>query len=156
MSTGREPPAGRLQPEKLSVEFRGVGPTFPIVGRRYTLTHSDRTADLFLTVGTEYAWERLGPMRDEVLAAWRMVDNKPVLWVQVLVAASETGPVSAGIRNQIFRRELPLALQAIRFGDRALFEISPALDNAPVVVEFRSACPWFSRVEDWGRLADYR
>lgn len=38
----------KLNPEKLSVEFRdGVTGTEPILGRRYTLTHSDITAELF-------------------------------------------------------------------------------------------------------------
>jgi hypothetical protein len=38
----------KLNPEKLSVEFRqGVTPTEPIILRRYTLTHSDITAELF-------------------------------------------------------------------------------------------------------------
>ena len=42
----------KLNPEKLSVEFRdGVTNTEPILGRRYTLTHSDITAELFLTIG---------------------------------------------------------------------------------------------------------
>lgn len=38
----------KLNPEKLSVEFR-VGVTFAelIIPRRYTLTHSDITAELF-------------------------------------------------------------------------------------------------------------
>ena len=42
----------RLKPEKLSVEFRkGVTTTEPIIPRRYTLTPSYITADLFLTIG---------------------------------------------------------------------------------------------------------
>lgn len=41
--------------------------------RRYTLTHSDRTADLFLTIGPEYIFDQFKGlyarlMRDEVLA----------------------------------------------------------------------------------------
>ncbi len=38
----------KLNTDKLSVEFRnGVTSTEPILGRRYTLTHSDITAELF-------------------------------------------------------------------------------------------------------------
>ena len=59
----------KLNPEKLHVEFRqGVTPTEPIMPRRYTLTHSDVTAELFLTVGPEYAYDKITQMRDEVLA----------------------------------------------------------------------------------------
>jgi hypothetical protein len=58
----------KLNPEKLSVEFRqGVTPTEPIIPRRYTLTHSDITAELFLTIGSYYAYDKITAMRDEVL-----------------------------------------------------------------------------------------
>ncbi len=61
----------KLNPEKLSVEFRdGVTNTEPILGRRYTLTHSDITAELFLTIGLTYAYDKIDAMRDEVLGEW--------------------------------------------------------------------------------------
>ncbi|NFF79280.1 hypothetical protein FCV38_20465, partial [Clostridium sporogenes] len=61
----------KLNPEKLSVEFRdGVTSTEPILGRRYTLTHSDITAELFLTIGLTYAYDKISSMRDEVLGEW--------------------------------------------------------------------------------------
>jgi hypothetical protein len=45
----------RLRPEKLGVKYvAGVGPTDPISPRRYTLTHSDITAELFLTIGPDW------------------------------------------------------------------------------------------------------
>ena len=60
-----------LNPEKLSVEFRqGVTETEPIIPRRYTLTHSDKTAQLFLTIGAKYAYDKTNSMRDEVLGRW--------------------------------------------------------------------------------------
>jgi hypothetical protein len=47
---------GILNPEKLFVEFRtGATSITPILGRHYTLTHSDITADLFLTIALNYA-----------------------------------------------------------------------------------------------------
>ena len=61
----------KLNPEKLSVEFKdGVTSTEPILGRRYTLTHSDITAELFLTIGLTYAYDKIDAMRDEVLGEW--------------------------------------------------------------------------------------
>ena len=60
-----------LNPEKLSVEFMtGVTPTVPIIPRRYTLTHSDITAELFLNIGLTYAYDKINAMRDEVLGEW--------------------------------------------------------------------------------------
>ena len=57
----------RLNPDKLHVEYMGVTPTEPIIPRRYTLTHSDMTADLYLTLGLDFAYHKLTPMRDEVM-----------------------------------------------------------------------------------------
>ena len=45
----------KLDPDKLLVEYKpGVTPISPIIPRRYTLTHSDETGELFLTIGSEY------------------------------------------------------------------------------------------------------
>ena len=44
----------RLRPEKLHVKHvAGIGPTDPISPRRYTVTHSDITAELFLTISPD-------------------------------------------------------------------------------------------------------
>lgn len=151
----------RLRPEKLHVRFGpGVAPDGPLAPRRYTLTHSDLTGDLYLTIGTEYEegqfsglYDRL--MRDEVLAEWREGDEGPALHVFCHVSGGlALGP--AGWRYRIFRRELPLVLEALRHGDRALFETRPALDDAPIWVHFRSHRRRYRRREDWGTPADYR
>ncbi|ADF99882.1 conserved domain protein [Clostridium botulinum F str. 230613] len=50
----------KFNTDKLSVEFRnGVTSTEPTLGRRYTLTHSDITAELFLTIGSAYAYDKI-------------------------------------------------------------------------------------------------
>lgn len=145
----------RLAPAQLQVEFRGgVTPVGPIVPRRYTLTHSDLTAELFLTIAPRYAQEKVTRMRDEVLAEWReSSDGQLSLWVSVYVG----GPLDPGIprlRYTIFQRELPLALEAIRYGDRQLFEAHPDLDRAPIFVQFEST-PAYTRVEPFGTPSDY-
>ena len=53
-------------------------------------------------------------------------------------------------RNEVFRRELPLALTAIRYGDRFLFDAYPNLDQASIIINFISAYPQFARLENWG------
>lgn len=54
----------RLNPDKLLVELRdGVTLTEPIIGRTYTLTHSDITADLFLTIGMQYTFDKISDLR---------------------------------------------------------------------------------------------
>jgi len=59
-------------------------------------------------------------------------------------------------RYNIFRSELPLVLEAIRQGDRTVFEQDPQLDNTPVLIHFKSTNKRFNKVENWGTMADYR
>lgn len=146
----------RLNPDKLNVEFRTcVTETEPVIGRKYTLTHSDITADLFLTIGLQFAYDQINAMRDEVLAEWRANNGFPFLYVYVYVNGQFDPAVSA-VRNAIFRRELPLALEAIRYGDRKFFIAHPDLDNAPIWIHFDSTNPEYNRFEYWGTPKDYR
>ena len=145
----------RLNPEKLYVEYRaGVTPLKPILGRKYTLTHSDITADLFLTIGLDYAYDKINEMRDEVLAEWRIYNEAPYLYVYVYVDG-QFGPAASALRNTVFRRELPLALEAVRYGDRALFMTYSQLDDAPIWIQFHSALPEYNKFENWGVPKDY-
>ena len=145
----------RLDPEKLTVEFReGVTETAPIIPRRYTLTHSDITAELFLTIAPSYAYDKINVMRDEVLGEWLVVEESLRYYVYLYVDG-QLGQGMASIRNYVFRRELPLALEAIRYGDRRLFDTNPGLDQSPIIVYFLSANPEYNKVENWGTFAEY-
>jgi hypothetical protein len=45
----------RLHPDKLHVEYGpGAAPDGPVSPRRYTLTHSDTTGDLYPTIAGNY------------------------------------------------------------------------------------------------------
>ncbi|SHK24500.1 staygreen family protein [Paramaledivibacter caminithermalis] len=145
----------RLKPEKLNVEFRfGVTPISPIIDRHYTLTHSDITGELFLTIGLEYAYDKIGPIRDELLAKWNYDNNKYILFAYVYVDGQH-GLSMTALRNRIFVKELPLALEAIRYGDRALFQNYPMLDSSPIFIHFYSMDPYFNRIEYRGTPSDY-
>jgi hypothetical protein len=132
------------------------GPTVP---RHYTLTHSDTTGDLFLTIGSDYDRRQISGwytrlMRDEVLAAWRRDDDGHSLHVHCHVSGGLVFG-AAGWRYAIFRRELPLVLEAFRYGDRALFAAHPELDGAPIRIHFHARQRRFRRVERWGTPANY-
>lgn len=153
--------ARRLRPEKLHVRFLpGTAPEGPVTPRCYTLTHSDATGDLFLTIGPQYDREQISGwytrlMRDEVLAEWIDEKDGPVLHVHCHVSGGLIfGPASW--RDAIFRRELPLVLESFRFGDRRLFEMHPMLDGAALLVHFHATQSRYDRVESWGVPADYR
>ncbi|MFP7300338.1 staygreen family protein [Neobacillus niacini] len=142
----------QFKPEKLSVEFtNGVTAKGPIIQRRYTLTHSDVTGELFLTIGTQYAWDKINPaMRDEVLGEWRFNGNSLLYCVYLYIDQGEYNENTAAKRTEIFRRELPLALTAIRYGDRLLFDTYPLLDHASIIVTFMSSYPHLAKQENWG------
>jgi hypothetical protein len=150
----------RLNPERLHVTFADdTTPQGPVVPRRYTLTHSDVTGDLFLTIGLEHDLKQVSGwytrlMRDEVLAEWLEGEQQPTLHVHCHVSGGLVlGP--SRFRFEIFQRELPLVLEAIRYGDSTLFENHPHLDQAVVLVHFHAREPRYDRVEDWGTPADY-
>jgi hypothetical protein len=150
-----------LNPEHLHTEFLpGTTNESPLRPRRYTLTHSDKTGQLFLCVGLEYnqcqisGWyTRL--MRDEVLAEWKHDNEDYSLWVYLHVSGGIVFGRS-GWREAIFRRELPLVLEAIRYGDNQLFMVYPELDQAPIYVYFQSSDPRYQKIEQFGVLSDYR
>jgi hypothetical protein len=150
----------RLRPEKLHVRFASDLADDALLPRRYTLTHSDTTGELYLTVGRDYDRDQISGwytrlMRDEVLAEWVEEDEGPALHLYCHVSG---GLVFGGAawRDAIFRRELPLVLEALRHGDRRLYQAEAALDRAPVRVHFRARQRRYRRTEDWGQPGDYR
>jgi len=151
---------GRLKPEKLHVRFApGTKLEGPVAPRRYTLTHSDATGDLFLTIGSDYDRKRIAGwytrlLRDEVLAEWREEEDGTSLHVHCHVSGGLVAG-SAGWRDAIFRRELPLVLEAFRFGDQRLFERQPGLEQAPIWVHFHATQARYNRVESWGVPAEF-
>ncbi len=148
----------RLKPEKLNVRFHdSLSPIDLIFPRRYTLTHSDRTGDLFLTIGLDYDYEQIKGwytrlMRDEVLA--ELVEEKGGYVLHVYCEVSR-GFGTRRFREAIFRRELPLVLEAIRYGDRELFENEPELDSSQVLIHFCAKKPKDDFVENWGPISKY-
>jgi hypothetical protein len=131
-----------------------------VLPRRYTLTHSDATGDLYLTIGQDYDRRQISGlytrlMRDEVLAEWRRDEDGVALHVYCHVSGGLVFG-SAEMRDAIFRRELPLVLEAFRYGDRVLFEAMPGMDRWPIWVHFVSHLRRYDRVERWGAPAEYR
>ena len=144
----------KLNPEKLSVNYKpGVTRIEPVIPRRYTLTHSDITAELFLTIGLTYDYDKITTMRDEVLGEWIKIRENYFFYVYLQVDG--TSDQQTAIRNLIFRRELPLALEAIRYGDNVFFTSHKALDNVPIIVYFKSANPYYNKIENWGTFSNY-
>lgn len=146
----------RLRLEKLHVDIqKGESHRLP---RRYTLTHSDRTGDLYLTVAKDYdkthfsgLYNRI--MRDEVLAEWKIIEDSPSLHVYLHVSGGLVFG-TAGMREAIFRREMRLVLEAIRNGDSKFFDNNPKFDNATIYLHFQKSGEDY-KIEQYGKPSDY-
>jgi hypothetical protein len=150
-----------LRTEKLHVKFAGdvelERVTHP---RRYTLTHSDRTGDLFLTIGAEYDQQSISGwytrlMRDEVMAEYRVEEGNPELHVYCHVSG---GIIigTAGWRYRIFRYHMPMVLQAFCYGDQCFLRANPEYQLAAIFVHFKSTRSRYNKVEHWGRVEEYK
>jgi hypothetical protein len=93
-------------------------------------------------------------MRDEVLAELRTDSEELSLNVYCHVSGGLVFG-RAKWRYNIFCSELSLALEAIRFGDKAFFDHDPKLDQVPILVHFKSTDEKYNKTEKWGLLGDY-
>ena len=149
-----------LDPQKLNVTFgKGVSANELSIPRRYTLTHSDLTGDLFLTIGSDYNKKQISGfytrlMRDEVLAEWIPGEATPSLHVYCHVSG---GIVlgSAGWRSEIFHHHMRQVLEALRYSERELVSAIPGIQQSMVMVHFISNQKRFNCVEEWGIFQDY-
>lgn len=142
--------------EKLVVNFgEGISKKAPIEPRKYTLTHSDETGELFLSIGKCYDYTNITAMRDEVLGTWICdLDSNYSLKLEILVDGCGDDKVSER-RNKIFRKELPLAIKAIIYGDRAFIEELEFLNESKIKVKFKSRYDKYNVEENWGLVKDY-
>jgi hypothetical protein len=148
-----------LNPKKLKVTI--LSPTeavSPLIPRCYTLTHSDQTGDLFLTIAHEFNEKQLKGwqtriMRDEVLAEW--LKTEEVYSLQVYCQLSG-GIGTLKFRDKIFRKELPLVLEALRYGDQKHFLANPFIDRTQIWVHFLSKKEKYNKIEEWGIPENYR
>ncbi|WFD11658.1 staygreen family protein [Tepidibacter hydrothermalis] len=141
---------------KLHVTFMdGVNKVSPIIPRKYTLTHSDETGELFLDIGKDYNYKAITSFRDEVLGKWINFNNMYYLQLYAYISGGEFDFKRSAIRYNIFQKELPLALTAIINGDKTFYKAHPYLYNSPIFIKFNSIYPAFNKVEYFGRVKDY-
>jgi hypothetical protein len=93
-------------------------------------------------------------MRDEVLAELKKKQDRFFLHVYCHVCGGFVFG-NASFRELIFRREMPLVLQAIRYGDRELFGRDPTLDQAEVLVHFQRPKAEDRKTQQLGHLSNY-
>ncbi|XP_073132979.1 protein STAY-GREEN homolog, chloroplastic-like isoform X2 [Henckelia pumila] len=152
-----------FEASKLKVLFLGVDEEekHPLeLPRIYTLTHSDITSKLTLTISHAINNSQLQGwynkfQRDEVVAEWKKNEGDISLHVHCHISGGHfLLDLCAGLRYFIFSKELPMVLKALVHGDKRLFKKYPELEDALVWVYFHSNKPKFNKVECWGSLKD--
>jgi len=150
----------RLNPDKLHTTFsQGTLPDRLMLPRRYTLTHSDFTGDLYLTIGSGYDMKQCSGlytrlMRDEVFAEILETEEDYTLHVYCHISGGLVFG-TAKFRYDIFQRELRLVLESLRYGDAVLFEKVSEVESMCVIVHFRSNKSLYNKSENWGIISDY-
>lgn len=149
-----------LNPNLLHVEFiGGANKTGPLNPRVYTLTHSDVTGELFLTIGKEINFPQIEGvytrlMRDEVLAEWELSEASTLHVFCHISGGLVFG--TPGMRYGIVRYHMPMVLEALCYGDRVLLKEHPELAQGRVMVHFIARQNGYDRDEAWGELKDYQ
>ncbi len=62
---------------------------------------------------------------------------------------------TAGWRESIFRKYMPLVLELFINGDQELFQSKPEFDKSRILIHFHHANSSRGKSEDWGRIEDY-
>ncbi|MDQ0268597.1 staygreen family protein [Cytobacillus purgationiresistens] len=141
----------------LKINFQAPATDFtPVEHRKYTLTQSDSSNDIFLTIGHNYDYEAIKPtQRDELLAEWIPQMGQYVLLGKVHISNGEFDEHFAKIRYMIYEREADLGLTAILFGDREFLSNYPWLLNSPIYVQFHSNYPEFNKLQYYGTARQF-
>lgn len=144
-----------LIPQKVFVQYRdSINPYEPIVNRKYTITHSDITAELFVFIATNYADDQVTSMHDDVKIGWEQTEKRLLLIGSVLIdGVGVLG--NPEVRNRIFYSEMPTALKALRQADRFLFQKHPNIDSTPVFIHFISENPTYDKTYNFGSIGRY-
>jgi len=148
-----------FNPQKLHVHFDDKENTQnPIFPRKYTLTHSDITGDLFLSIGSNYDYKKFSNlysklMRDEVLGEWQNTEQ-----IRLDIHCHCSGGIALGPakwRDSIFRYYMPIVLKALCYGDKSFLAKNQNFQKAPIYVHFHAKQKTLDRIEKWGIIHDF-
>ncbi|CAO2834257.1 unnamed protein product [Amaranthus hypochondriacus] len=153
-------PSAKFEASKLTVDFMGqqVDEYSRVLPRIYILSHCDFTANLTLTISNIINVDQLQGWysKDDVVAEWKEMQGKMCLVIHCYVSGPNNllRDLVAELRYHIFSKDLPLVLQAVLYGDSALFKKHPELMEAVVWVYFHSSSAKYNCIECWGPLKD--
>ena len=125
-----------------------------IEDRRYTLTHSDETGELFLTINSKYDKTIVNSLRDEVIGRWRLYDGEYILELAALVGINDSLEKTI-IRDKIFRKEMHLAIKSIIYGDLEFLKKHNINEDTQINIYFKSKIPEYNTIDSFGTIGEY-
>ncbi len=143
---------------KLHVEF--IPPNHadgPLIPRHYTLVHADIGSDLYLTIGPDYHRRENTSMfvlflLVEFLAEWKQEPEGYALHAHCNI---ERSVFISYLYTAVLRSYFPRALEAIRYGDRHLFDKTPNLDQSKVFIHIHPEIKGNDWTEYWQTMGEY-
>lgn len=147
----------KLNPSMLTVLYSPPATEFrPVDRRKYTLTQSKTTGELFLCIGYRYDLNAMNKkFQDDVFAEWIPQLGQYVLSGKIYLCDDEFDEQYAKIRYVVCQREADLALSAIIYGDRFFFSNYPWLLDSPIYIHFESNYDEYNKLIYYGTPRQY-
>ena len=127
--------------------------------RKYTSTHNDDTAQIFISVGSEYNKILLNTaevrnVQSQILGKWNRKHHKYSIHFKAYIS-TEQNP-QAELRNLIICKELGIVMQSVALAETALLNKYPKLNKTKIYVHFSSIDPKYDRIEYWNTLGYWK
>ena len=127
----------------------------PIRFRRYTLSYSDDTQNLYLTIALYFDMLGLGvTSMDKVYGQWAWVIGD-TYDLNLFIFIGNYPYDIARRRYETFRKLLPLSITAIVNGDRKFLEYNQNLMDSNIIVRFISSHAEFNRAISYNSVEDF-
>ncbi|MCC0629695.1 MULTISPECIES: staygreen family protein [unclassified Clostridioides] len=145
-----------LNANKLNVNMvYPVSATAPIRFRRYTVSYSENTSNIYLTIATYFDTLSIGTVSiDKVYGQWAwVIDN--IYDLNLFVFVGNYPYEIARNRYESFVNVLPIAITSIINGDRIFLISNFYLLNSKITVRFISSHPTLNRTVDYGSIRNF-
>nr|WP_083489307.1 staygreen family protein [Heyndrickxia shackletonii] len=143
--------------ETLSVNIAPPATVFhPLEGRKYTLSQSEYTGKLFLSISNQFSKQTNDLDVSEILQAeWITLMGEYALNGNISMNGSESDRRLTQVRCMIFQKELPELIRMLVIADNQFFNNYPLLLDAPIIIHFNTDIPEFSGTFQLGTPRQY-
>jgi len=143
--------------ETFSVNIAPPATVFhPLEGRKYTLSQSEYTGNLFLSISNQFSKITDNSNVSEILQAeWITLMGEYALNGKISMNGSESDKRLTQVRCMIFQKELPELIRLLVLADNQFFNNYPLLLDAPIIIHFNTDISDFSGTFHLGTPRQY-